>query len=314
MANGQGRSSAGRCVLSAPGPGPASMLFKTQSPQEAALAASQTHLTTQRTSGKRNKHGEPMTNLLSTETALKVGGVDLLFDYMSLNEAIQHLSSEAPLGWNVVVTPNIHLLRLMHEDPEVAALYSRASLVLADGWPVAAMLTMMTRRPVDRVTGADLLERLIRTPGYGRPLVVIGGSGETVLSTLSAIATSNGWVVKTNPAPVDLIDDPERRGHLVSFAAREGAGGVVVLGLGAPRQEILADELREQAGSGWILCVGMAVNFSGGGMQRAPGIFRAVGLEWFHRMVSEPRRLGPRYARDARAFFHVAVQNLRRQR
>jgi exopolysaccharide biosynthesis WecB/TagA/CpsF family protein len=255
-----------------------------------------------------------MTNLLSTETALRVGGVDLFFDYMSLNEAIHHLSSETPLDWKVVVTPNIHLLRLMHEDPKVAALYSRASLVLADGWPVAAMLTMMTRRPVDRVTGADLLERLIRSPGHGRPLIVIGGSGETVLATLAEVATGNGWAVQTNPAPADLIDDPERRRDLIDFAAREGAEGIVVLGLGAPRQEILAEELRRRAGSGWILCVGMAVNFSGGGMQRAPGIFRATGLEWFHRMVTEPRRLGPRYARDTRAFFHVAVQNLRRQR
>jgi exopolysaccharide biosynthesis WecB/TagA/CpsF family protein len=255
-----------------------------------------------------------MTDLMSTDTALRVGGVELLFDYISLDEAIQHLSSETPLGWNVVVTPNIHLLRLMHEDTEVAALYSRASLVLADGWPVAAMLTMMTRRPVDRVTGADLLERLIRTPGHGRPLVIIGGSGETVLATLTEIATGNGWAVQTNPAPAEVIDDPALRRDLVTFAASQGTGGIVVLGLGAPRQEVLADELRAEGGSGWILCVGMAVNFSGGGMQRAPGFFRAVGLEWFHRVVSEPRRLGPRYARDARAFIHVAIQNLRRQR
>jgi exopolysaccharide biosynthesis WecB/TagA/CpsF family protein len=255
-----------------------------------------------------------MTDLMTADTTIKVGGVDLLFDYMSLDGAIQHLSSETPLSWNVVVTPNIHLLRLMHEDPEVAALYSRASLVLADGWPVAAMLSLKSGRTVDRVTGADLLEKLIRTPGRGRPLIVIGGSGESVLSKLADIAVLNGWAVQTNAAPAEVIDDPSRRRDLVAFAAREGLGGVVVLGLGAPRQEILADELRAEAGNGWVLCVGMAVNFSGGGMRRAPGVFRTLGLEWFHRMISEPRRLGPRYALDTRAFFHVAVQNLRRHR
>jgi N-acetylglucosaminyldiphosphoundecaprenol N-acetyl-beta-D-mannosaminyltransferase len=47
------------------------------------------------------------------------------------------------------------------------------------------------------------------------------------------------------------------------------------------------------------LCVGATIDFLAGEKRRSPVWMRRAGLEWAHRVMSEPRRLGGRYARDA---------------
>jgi N-acetylglucosaminyldiphosphoundecaprenol N-acetyl-beta-D-mannosaminyltransferase len=50
------------------------------------------------------------------------------------------------------------------------------------------------------------------------------------------------------------------------------------------------------------LCIGATIDFLAGEKRRAPLWMRRVGLEWLHRVASEPRRLARRYARDAWIF------------
>jgi exopolysaccharide biosynthesis WecB/TagA/CpsF family protein len=79
---------------------------------------------------------------------------------------------------------------------------------------------------------------------------------------------------------------------------------LVLLALGAPRQELLAQSIKASV-SGPIICCGAAVEILGGLRPRAPRWVQAIGLEWAFRMLLEPRRLGPRYAAAARAFVGV---------
>jgi N-acetylglucosaminyldiphosphoundecaprenol N-acetyl-beta-D-mannosaminyltransferase len=76
--------------------------------------------------------------------------------------------------------------------------------------------------------------------------------------------------------------------------------------LGCPKQEIWMLEHRDQLNARLILAVGMAFDIVAGEKKRAPSIFRAAGMEWFYRMMTEPRRLAWRYLYSNSVFlYHV---------
>jgi N-acetylglucosaminyldiphosphoundecaprenol N-acetyl-beta-D-mannosaminyltransferase len=57
----------------------------------------------------------------------------------------------------------------------------------------------------------------------------------------------------------------------------------------------VAATLRDLGAAPVILCVGAAFDFLAGTKRRAPEWMQQVGLEWLHRLASEPGRLGRRY-------------------
>ncbi|MFX9862937.1 WecB/TagA/CpsF family glycosyltransferase, partial [Acinetobacter baumannii] len=66
------------------------------------------------------------------------------------------------------------------------------------------------------------------------------------------------------------------------------------VGLGCPRQEVFAYEMRGLLGMP-VIAVGAAFDFHAGLLREAPLWMQRYGLQWFHRLLQEPRRLWRRY-------------------
>ena len=77
---------------------------------------------------------------------------------------------------------------------------------------------------------------------------------------------------------------------------------LLLVGLGAPKQELWVHTHRSEIRASAALCIGAAIDFLAGEKPRAPRWMQRCGLEWFHRLASEPKRLARRYARDAWLF------------
>ena len=78
--------------------------------------------------------------------------------------------------------------------------------------------------------------------------------------------------------------------------------------MGAPKQEIWANQYRERLDATTILCVGATIDFLAGEQHRAPEWIQNCGMEWFHRMCTNPKRLVKRYAKDAWVFPQLVVR------
>ena len=89
---------------------------------------------------------------------------------------------------------------------------------------------------------------------------------------------------------------------------------VVWLALGAPRQELWMRSYADALSPAVVLGVGAAFDFHAGTVRRAPGWMRRSGLEWLHRLGSEPGRLAGRYITTNSAFVVGAARALARQR
>jgi N-acetylglucosaminyldiphosphoundecaprenol N-acetyl-beta-D-mannosaminyltransferase len=93
------------------------------------------------------------------------------------------------------------------------------------------------------------------------------------------------------------------------LASIEGAEpDLLIIGLGAPKQELWVHAHRSQLRAKVAICAGATIDFLAGERHRAPVWMRRSGLEWLHRLLSEPRRLARRYARGAVVFPRLVWQ------
>lgn len=250
-------------------------------------------------------------NAQRSVTTVLVGEVAVPVNTVTMDGAVANIIAGCSEPWSYVVTPNLHHMLMVDQGLIESSIYVKARLSLADGWPVARMASLRAGVPVERVAGSDLLEAILRTCGEGRPLVMVGGSSRESVKPLLDRARRFGWVPHHEPAPPADMDDPHKRSEILESATRFGRGGIVVLGLGAPKQERAAQELVKFAGNGVILCLGMSINFSSGEVKRAGKNVQRLRAEWVHRLLSEPRRLAPRYLRDARFYLRFRRMNMR---
>ena len=98
--------------------------------------------------------------------------------------------------------------------------------------------------------------------------------------------------------------------EVAELAASINASGarICFLSLGAPKQELLADALLPLCSHVGFLCVGAALDFISGEVERAPKSWRKANLEWAWRLLGDPRRLAARYAQCAMEFLRLAME------
>lgn len=219
------------------------------------------------------------------------------FDAVTLDEAVLAVEDlMAANGLARVVTVNLDYMAKVRRDPELARMVSAADLVVADGVPLLWMARWSGQRLPERVNGTDLVVRLLqRSENSGWVVAFLGGE-PGVAERASAQArgrwsTPVGGVWPLNPADVD---DPA-----ASRAVAEQVGALgrplVLVGLGAGRQDRWVDANRDWLGNGVAIGVGSALDFVAGTRRRAPRLFQRVGLEWLWRLALEPGRLWHRY-------------------
>ncbi|MGM0585850.1 MAG: WecB/TagA/CpsF family glycosyltransferase [Pseudomonadota bacterium] len=190
---------------------------------------------------------------------------------------------------------NAHAFNLCASDPAARAAFEDADLLLRDGAGAAILMRLLGRAPGANANGTDLIPRLACAPGAR--VAIYGGRPGAAEAAAHALRTRGAEVVAARHGyhPVAAY-----AGFLRGDAAPCDAGGrganLVILGMGAPRQEHLARTLRAAAPAPvGILCGGGVLDFLSGRAPRAPRWMRRLGLEWLFRLGREPRRLFRRY-------------------
>jgi N-acetylglucosaminyldiphosphoundecaprenol N-acetyl-beta-D-mannosaminyltransferase len=194
----------------------------------------------------------------------------------------------------LVVTPNIQHVSLLEQDAEFATAYASTPYQYADGWPVVRAARRMSGRPVDRVTGYELLPAVLdRAAAAGVPVAFAGGRPGTERLVGEAAQRRHPGLVVVHAEAETYTPGDASVGQLAARLAGSGAA-LTVLGLGPPKQEVIGAALVD-SGVGVVLCVGSALEVLAGTNRRAPPAFQRLHLEWLYRILREPRRLAGRY-------------------
>jgi N-acetylglucosaminyldiphosphoundecaprenol N-acetyl-beta-D-mannosaminyltransferase len=254
---------------------------------------------------------ESVHTCLGCRSAQTVNGIR--FDLLGRRELVQITQSFVDCGRS-------HVVHFLAVDPTVRAagdagyrrVLNEGDLNIADGQPIAWAVRLNGQHTA-RIAGTDGFG-LLCDAGVpeARTHYLYGGSQQTSDRLRFQLRRRDPGisVVGAEAPPFGMPTDAE----LQSSAARVRASGADFLwiGIGTPNQHHVADRLRELGAAPVILCVGAAFDFMAGTKQRAPEWMQRLGLEWSHRLLSEPRRLGPRYlAGNPQFVLSVAREYLR---
>lgn len=243
-------------------------------------------------------------------------------DAIRMPEAISRLESwihDSHRKCRYVVTPNVDHVILLGESPAFRDVYRDAALVLADGWPVVAASRFLGRSLPERVAGSDLVPKFFAAVQDNddyreRPMTVYLLGAMPGVADRAAENIHRRWpnvkVVGTYSPPLGFEKDDAQCAAILARIA-DTQPDLLVVGLGAPKQEYWVHRFREEIPAKVALCVGATIDFLAGEKKRAPKWVQRIGMEWFHRMASEPRRLARRYARDAWIFPQLIWREVR---
>ena len=210
-----------------------------------------------------------------------------------------------------IFTPNPEILLRARSDAAYADVLGSADLALPDGTGVTLVQTLRDGRSVRRWPGVEIAAFLVRLAAErGETVAFVGGGPDVAERAAARWRTLPGLKVVVAGAGVDVDEDgsarPAGRDDEMVDAIRSAAPAIVLVGLGAPKQERWIARHADAFPSVRIMIgVGGAFDMWSGSKRRAPRAFRTLGLEWVWRLALEPRRL-PRIIR-ATVVFPVLV-------
>lgn len=195
-----------------------------------------------------------------------------------------------------VCVSGMHGVMESQRDERLRQIHNGAGLVTPDGMSLVWLCRLKGKQLVERVYGPDLMLALCgRSTGRGYRHFFYGASPE-VLNALTdrLCARFPGLQIAGTHSPPFRALTPEEDAAIVR-QIREARPNVVWVGLSTPKQERWMSEHVERLGSAVLIGVGAAFDFHAGTKRQAPRWMRRNGLEWFFRLLTEPRRLYRRY-------------------
>lgn len=212
-----------------------------------------------------------------------------------------------------VFTPNVdHVVQAEH-DPRFRAAYAAVSLSLVDGMPLMWASRWLKTPLPEKISGSDFVLPLMhRAAERGHRVYFLGGApGAAELAKqklLERLPTLK--IVGIDDARIDVNGSPDvQRPILDRISAAQP--DLLLVALGAPKQEIWSHEHRSALSGTVVIGVGASLDFIAGTVRRAPRWLSNLGLEWLYRLGQEPRRLAKRYLWRDPQFFKIVARQMR---
>lgn len=205
---------------------------------------------------------------------------------------------------------NAHSVVTATSDKTFADAVQQADMATPDGTPVAWLIGKQTKRVQNRINGPDLMWRyLAEGAGSGGAVFLYGATEETLQILRARLTTAfPGLQIAGTYSPPFRPLTAEEDAEVVEMINSSGATTVWV-SLGCPKQEKWMAEHRGHIRA-VMIGVGAAFDYHAGTLKRAPLWMQRNGLEWLHRLASEPGRLWKRYLVTNSLFLVFAARQL----
>jgi N-acetylglucosaminyldiphosphoundecaprenol N-acetyl-beta-D-mannosaminyltransferase len=238
------------------------------------------------------------------ETQLKYMGIDF---FEGAQDDLRRVLLDSSDRFRFVVTPNVDHVNILREDSirgrQLRDGYDGADIVVCDS-RVLELLARVRSIRLFTYPGADLVKDLVEDPAFAHVTIGVIGIGREGFEILRQRHPARPLRFVASPSHMD-IGSPEF--HAATEQAAAADWDILIIGLGAPKQEQFALALKQKRSSGAAICAGAAVDFLIGRQKRAPEIMRRLRIEWLFRLVNEPGRLWRRYILGAPKLLFLLV-------
>ena len=227
-----------------------------------------------------------------------------------LNTDIQAITRDEllrTLDSGVLITPNVDHLVKLQKDPGFYSCYQQADWVVCDSKILYLCSKLLRRHVPETIPGSSFFTSYYQ---YHKDdpdcriflLGAMDGVADKARNRINA-AVGREIVVGALSPSFGFESKPDECRHIYDVINHCGAN-VVLVGVGAPKQEkwIFAHKDMMPGVKLWM-ALGATIDFEAGNIKRAPAIFQKLALEWFYRLIKEPRRMFRRYIIDDMRFF-----------
>ncbi|MHC1681561.1 MAG: WecB/TagA/CpsF family glycosyltransferase [Clostridiaceae bacterium] len=219
-------------------------------------------------------------------------------DNVTMCEAVSRIDQLINCGgYHYVVTPNIdHIVRL-EQDDEFKMAYKSADLIYTDGMPLVWISRLFGHPIKEKISGSDLFPKICELAAMKQYKIFLLGAAEGVAAKASINLRKkyDGLNIVGVYSPEFGFEKSEGSINKIIEAVRKSKPHILIVGLGAPKQEKFIFKYKDKLAVPITLAVGASIDFEAGEKKRAPKWMQNHGLEWFYRFLKEPRRLFKRY-------------------
>lgn len=188
----------------------------------------------------------------------------------------------------VVAFANAHAMNCVAGSLSFFNALHAADWVLRDGSGMATLFKLFDKDPGLNLNGTDLIPKIVKL--FDGRVIAFFGTKEPYLQ--QGLNVARQWAPQSSLVSAHGFLELDA---YVSLAAAQQSQ-LIVLGMGMPKQELLAAALRAQLNFPCtIVCGGAIIDFMAGRTARAPRWMRRAGIEWAYRLAMEPKRLFHRY-------------------
>lgn len=217
----------------------------------------------------------------------KVLGYDV--DLLTFEEAVKFVCEKLEKSEGMqIVTINPEMIEIANQNQEFAKVLRKAELVVPDGAGIELALKLKGVTQ-ERIPGIDFAQELINSCCmWGFPIALIGAKEEVLEVTVKRLQNEfqglnisysrNGYFMQS------------REEEIMTNLVRSNPK-LILVALGAPKQELFIDRCRKVLPNSVFIGVGGSFDVWAGEVERAPEFFQIMRLEWLYRTIKQPERI-----------------------
>ena len=233
-----------------------------------------------------------------------------------LNINIDNISSKKLLKeiqkGGLIVTPNVDHLIKLQKDADFYRIYREADYIICDSKILIWASGFLGNKIQEKISGSDFFPRFYHYYQHHENIKIFllgGATGVAEQAGQQINMKVNRRMVVGTYSPSFGFEKNEVECQKIVNLINQTEATVLAIGVGAPKQEKWVDLYRKQLKNIKIfLPIGATIDFEAGWVNRAPKWMSEVGLEWFYRLLSEPKRLWKRYLVESLPFFWLVLQ------
>lgn len=179
-----------------------------------------------------------------------------------------------------VITINPEIIAAADNDSGLAGIVKSAELVIPDSIGIMLAIWSMGEFKARQIPGIDYSERLLKLCAEKKLKVAFLGGQPGVIEKIkipkvNVVFSHHGYYEDENCIIEEL---------------NKAEPDLLLVGLGSPKQDYFISKARNLLKSTVMIGVGGSFDVWAGKVKRAPAVFRHLGLEWFYRLVTQPKR------------------------
>lgn len=238
----------------------------------------------------------------------RVNVLNVPIDNLSEEELLQRLD----LHGGIVFTPNVDHLVKLQKDKDFNRAYNFANYRVCDSQIIMYASKFLGSPLKQKISGADLFPAFYNYHKNNEKIKIflLGAADGVAKKAQEKVNIKVGReIIVASYSPSFCFEKNEEECSKIVDLINNSEATVLAIGVGAPKQEKWIYKYRDKLKNiKIVLAIGATIDFEAGNKQRSPQWMSKLGIEWLHRLASEPGRLWQRYLVEDVTFFWLILK------